>query len=446
MAHPPSPASRPAFARLLPDPPVRRLVRPLARFLRIESASGAVLLACTVVALVLANSPAAGWYHAFWHTPLRLQVGPFALAGDLGHLAVNDVLMTVFFFVVGLEIKRELVAGELQEPRKAVLPVVAAVGGMLAPAAVYLALIAGKPGGRGWGIPMATDIAFVVGVLTLLGRRVPLGLKILLLSLAIADDIGAVLVIAVFYSTGLHPFMLLLALGGLCLAAILTELGVRSTRVYVLVGVGVWLAVYQSGVHPTVAGVLLGLLTPSGTWVSRAALRLALTDVAAGLRDDGADEVGAEDLRLLSFAARESVSPLDRLETQLHPWVGFVVMPLFALANAGVEVTPAALTDPVAVAVALGLFLGKPVGIVLTSWLAVRLGLAELPRGVTWGMMVGGGALAGIGFTMSLFVAGLALDPEHLAAGKVGTLTGSVCGAAVGVVILAVALRRAPRE
>jgi NhaA family Na+:H+ antiporter len=289
---------------------------------------------------------------------------------------------------------------------------------------------------------MATDIAFVVGVMALLGPRFPFGLKIMLLSLAIADDIGAVVVIALFYSADLHPLMLLLAAGGLSLIAVLNGLGVRSVAVYVLVGVGVWLAVLNSGIHPTVAGVALGLMTPTGTWVSRASLRLALADLQAELRDDGEDEVGARDLQLLSFAAREAVSPLDRLESHLHAWVAFVIMPLFALANAGVAVNVRALADPVAVAVALGLVLGKPAGIVLFSWLAVRAGLAKLPEGVNWPMMLGAGCLGGIGFTMSLFVAGLALPGDHLAAGKIGTLMGSVLSAALGAAILVWALRK----
>jgi NhaA family Na+:H+ antiporter len=435
-------AVTPPIAAKLPRPPIERLTRPLARFLRVESAGGVVLLAATAAALALANSPLAGRYHAFWHTHVALELGPFKLAGELGHLVVNDVLMTVFFFVVGLEIKRELVAGELRDPRKAALPVVAALGGMVVPAGIYMALRWGQPDFRGWGIPMATDIAFVVGAMALLGKRVPFGLKIMLLSLAIADDIGAVVVIAAFYSTNLDGWVLGLVAAGLGLVAVLKNLGVRSVPVYAAAGAGVWLACLKSGVHPTVAGVALGLMTPSGTWVRRASLRLALADLLAELRDDGEDDVGARDLQLLAFAARESVAPLDRLEHALHPWVSFAVMPLFALANAGVEVRPAAVADPIAFAVALGLFLGKPTGVVLFSWLAVRLGIARLPSGVNWVVLLGGGFLAGIGFTMSLFVAGLALGGEHLSAGKIGTLTGSVCSAIVGAAILVVALRK----
>jgi Na+:H+ antiporter, NhaA family len=434
--------SNPTAARHLPVAPIRRIVDPLARFLRIESASGLVLLACTALALVLANSPAAPAFHKFWHTHVGIEIGWFKLGGELGHFVINDVLMTVFFFLVGLEIKRELVAGELRDPKKAALPVVAALGGMLVPAAVYFAIQAGTPGARGWGIPMATDIAFVVGILALLGKRVPIGLKVMLLSLAIADDIGAVVVIAVFYAGDLHFFMLLLAAGGLVLTAILKKSGVRSTPVYVILAAGVWLAFYKSGVHPTLAGVILGLMTPSAEWVGRTALRLSVADLQARLEHDP-DGVTLEEVELLAFAAKESVSPLERLEHTLHPWVGFLIMPLFALANAGVEIDPAKVVTGVGLAAALGLFLGKPLGIVLFSYLAVRAGVARLPEGVNWWVLFGGGCLAGIGFTMSLFVAGLAFEgqPELLAAGKVGTLAGSALSAAVGIAVLLVVLR-----
>jgi NhaA family Na+:H+ antiporter len=420
----------------LPVAPISRLTRPLARFLRVESASGVVLLVCTGVALAMANSPAAGWWEGLWHTHVGIEVGGLKLEGELGHFLVNDVLMAVFFFVVGLEIKRELVAGELKDPRKAALPVAAALGGMIAPALVYYALQRGQPGERGWGVPMATDIAFVVGVMALLGPRVPAGLKVMLLSLAIADDIGAVTVIAVFYSTGLSWEMLGLAAAAFALTHALDRAGVRSVPVYVVVGAAAWLPMLKSGVHPTIASVVLGLMTPSSAWVGPAAFRRTVADVLARI-DDERVEVEGPERELLAFAARESVSPLERLEVRLHPWVGFVIMPLFALANAGVAVRPELLVSPVALAVAAGLFLGKPAGVVLFSLLAVRSGVARLPDGVSWVMVLGGGFLAGIGFTMSLFVAGLALEGDLLAAGKVGTLCGSAASAAAGAAVLA---------
>jgi NhaA family Na+:H+ antiporter len=303
------------------------------------------------------------------------------------------------------------------------------------PAGVYLALQHGAAGEGGWGVPMATDIAFAVGFLALLGSRVPLGLKVLLLSLAIVDDLGAVLVIAVAYTEQLSLLALGLALAGFGAVVLLRAVGVRAVPVYVLVGALVWLGFLKSGVHPTVAGVLLGLLTPSRPWLEVAALR----EAAAALLGDDAEPAppGVTAAHRVAQAARETVPPLERLETALHPWVAFVIMPIFALANAGVPVDPAGLGDPVAVAVALGLCVGKPVGIFAFSWAAVRVGLARLPAGVTWPVLAATGVLAGIGFTMSLFIAGLALEGDLLTAGKVGTLAGSAVSAAVGLALLA---------
>lgn len=421
------------------------LTRPLARFLQVESASGIVLLLCTLAALAVANSPWAELYHHFWHLPVSLEIGSFQLGGELGHFFVNDVLMTIFFFVVGLEIKREMVAGELRDPKKAALPVAAALGGMIVPALIFMLLQAGQPGFRGWGIPMATDIAFVVGVMAILGPRVPFGLKILLLSLAIADDIGAVVVIAVFYSSGLNWLALAGVVAGLALTWLLNRLGVRAISVYLLVGVGIWIAFFLSGVHPTMTGVLLGLLTPAREWVARDALVKALNEVSQRLQEEGTT---ARELAAVAIAARESVSPLERLEAGLHPWVSFVIMPLFALANAGVKVDMNQLANPVALAVALGLLVGKPTGVLLFSGMAVRLGLARFPEGVNRAVLLGGGCLAGIGFTMSIFVAGLAFagQPELLAAGKVGTLTGSLASAILGSTILLLTLPKGKSE
>lgn len=432
-----TPPDRPA----LPKGPIHRIARPIRRFLEVQSASGIALVICTIVAMAVANSPWAAAYHDFWETHLRIGVGRLTLDLSLHHW-VNDALMVLFFFVVGLEIKRELVAGELSTAQKAALPVIAAAGGMVVPAGIYLALQWGQDGERGWGIPMATDIAFVVGVLALFGPRVPLGLKIFLLALAIVDDIGAILVIAVAYSGDTSGVALGLAAVGFAVTYGLNRLGVRAVSVYVLVGAGVWLAVLKSGVHPTVAGVLLGLLTPSSVWVGQTTLRDAIADVLMRVSEDNEYEAEDADFRRLEFVARESISPLERLETVLHPWVGFVVMPVFALANAGVEFRHAGVGDPVALAVAAGLVFGKPVGIVGFSYLAVRLGLAALPSGVNWRMLVGAGCLGGIGFTMSLFVAGLAFPemPNRLDAGKVGIIAGSVTSAILGSAVLVLGL------
>lgn len=436
-----------APAAALPTRPVERWLSPVRRFLHVESASGVVLVACTALALGLANSPLAGWYAAIWKTEVGLSVGGFRLAGDLGHLVINDGLMAIFFFVIGLEIKREIVAGELREMRKALLPIAAAAGGMVVPAAVYLALQWGQPGQRGWAIPMATDIAFVVGFLALFGPRVPFSLKILLLSLAIVDDLGAVLVIAFVFTGSLAWGWLAAAAAGVALIYTLNRIGVRSVGVYVLVGAAVWVAVYKSGVHPTVAGVLLGLLTPAGAWVGDKTFVAVVGELWGRLRGyESGDEQRYADLDRLQFAAREAVSPLHRLETALHPWVAFGVMPLFALANAGVPLQVSGIGDPVAVAVAAGLAVGKPVGIVLACWLAVGLGLTRLPDGVGWPLLAGGACLAGIGFTMALFINGLAFPaaefPAKEAAGKVGTLSGSLVSAVVGAGMILLALRR----
>ncbi len=417
--------------------PIRRLTAPIRRFLHVEAAGGGVLLICTAVALLLANSAWAKPIHDFWETGLRIGVGAWEVDKPL-HFWVNDLLMAVFFFVVGLEIKREIVAGELSSPKKAALPVIAALGGMLVPAGIYLAFDHSGPAARGWGVPMATDIAFVVGILAAFGSRVPFGLKIFLLSLAIADDMGAVLVIAVAYTDHLDVAMLALAAAGFGLVVVLNWLGVRLVGVYVLVGAGIWLAVYKAGIHPTVAGVLLGLLTPATAWLNRETLRLALTEVSGQL-DDTSElvEIRPGDVAILWYAAREAVAPLQRLEDRLHPWVGFVIMPVFALANAGVEIRPAAILEPVALAIAAGLVLGKTLGILGFSWIAVKLGFASLPRGVTWPMMLAAGVLGGVGFTMSLFIANLALPPELQAAAKTGILAGSTIAAVAGAGLLA---------
>ena len=430
--HPSGPEREPREALIEP------LLRPAVRFLQIEAAGGAVLLLCTLLALILANSPWSVQYTEFWETQIGVRVGGFELQKTFLHW-INDGLMTIFFFLVGLEIKREIAFGELGELRKATLPAAAALGGMVVPAAIYFFLQRGGPGEQGWGIPMATDIAFVVGFLTLLGSRIPFGLKILLLTLAIVDDIGAILVIAIAYTSDTSLAFLLLGTMGLGLIYFLSRIGIRSVSVYVVVGAAIWLAFVKSGIHPTVAGVVLGLLTPANPWFAEH----SLVKVAEGIADRLRKDHGSEDMnhheeaaQLIAHTARETVSPLDRLETALHPWVAFGIMPLFALANAGVKVELSAVADPIAMAVALALVVGKPVGIVAFSWMAVRAGIAQLPTGVNWRILLGAGCLAGIGFTMSLFIAGLALEGDQLRAGKIGTLVGSALSAILGLGLL----------
>lgn len=406
--------------------------------MHVESAGGFVLLACTVIALVFANS---GWSQSFldfWDVPIAVSFGQFQFSHSLGHW-INDGLMTVFFFVVGLEIKREVVFGELKDRGAAILPAMAAAGGMVVPALVYHLSISGQPGGNGWGIPMATDIAFVVGFLSLLGKRIPHGLKILVLSLAIVDDLGAILVIAAVYSSEISVVALTAGFFGIGVTALLNRLGVRQVPVYAFVGVLIWMAFLASGIHPTISGVLLGLLTPASAWIGdRTFLDVvrALPKKWKSEAESSAAKHRGNHVNLLIHAARETVPPLERLELALHPWVAFLIMPLFALANAGVPLAMEAVTTPVSVAVTLGLVLGKPAGILLFSWLAVRFAGARLPDRVNWKAVGGAGFLCGVGFTMSIFIAGLALDHELLVFGKVGTLMGSAISSIVGLGIL----------
>lgn len=422
----------------MPETPISRWGQPFVRFFRIESSSGFLLLACTAIALLVANSPWSGSFAEVWQIRLRIAVGDYGLNKSL-LLCINDGLMTIFFFVVGLEIKRELVAGELRDPRKAALPILGALGGMIVPAGIYLLIQGGEPGQSGWGIPVATDIAFVAGFLALLGSRVPPSLKIMLMSLAIVDDLGAILLIAIFYSTDVSWLALGLATMGFGATYVLNRVGVRQVSVYVLVGAGVWLAVLKSGVHPTVAGVVLGFMTPATPWVGTAGFPHVLTKVLERLvkgADDSSTKQRHRGLRRLATIAREGASPLERLEFSLHPWVAFLIMPLFALANAGVRIDTASLASPVALAVVAGLALGKPIGIVLFGWIATKLGVASLPREVNWMVMLGGGCLAGIGFTMSIFIGSLALDGGLLDEAKIGTLAGSAISAILGCALL----------
>jgi Na+:H+ antiporter, NhaA family len=418
--------------------PARRLARraraPVESFLAIEAASGILLLAAAAVALVWANSPWGQSYVTLWHVPLGVKLGPFSFERDL-HFWINDGVMTIFFFVVGLEIRREIHRGELSELRRAALPLAGAVGGMLVPALSFLALNWGHGSVNGWGIPMATDIAFAVGVLTLLGSRVPPALRILLLTIAVIDDVGAILVIAIFYSTGLVPLGFLTV--GLGVVAILAMqlLGIRSPWAYVPPGAVVWAGAYAAGVHPTLAGVAVGLMTPVRAWFGpKGFLESADASVAALRAHDGEDERAMlEHLEPLNRARREAVSPVERIEHALHGWVAFGVMPLFALANAGVVLGDASFSGEsllVLLGVVAGLVVGKPLGIVGCSWLATRLGVAALPRGITWPQVGVVGVVAGIGFTMSIFIAQLAFPAgANLETAKVGILIGSGVGA-----------------
>jgi Na+:H+ antiporter, NhaA family len=421
----------------LPAEVVDWLTKPFASFLRIEAAGGAILLALTIAALAISNSPWSQQFLTFWELPVGIQIGSLQAARSLRDW-VNDGLMTLFFFVVALELKRELVLGELRNPRMAALSTAAAAGGMLVPAVLYLVLQWDQDSVHGWGVVMATDTAFVIGCLAILGRRIPQSLRVFMLSLAIIDDIGAILVVAIGYGNQLD--WAALAVGGLGIAIIrgMGLLGIRSIPIYFLVGGLIWMAVDASGIHPTVTGVILGLLTPTRRWVSDERLRAILDRVVAYPAGDhwSGDTEDRKALRLAEIAARETLSPVERLEIMLHPWVGFVIMPLFAFANAGVPISVTSLQDPIATAVFFGLALGKPLGVVTFSWLAVRSAIAVRPPNLNWGMLAGGGMLAGIGFTMALFIAGLAFGDDHLNAAKLGILSASVVSAVMGTALL----------
>ncbi|MBX3286367.1 MAG: Na+/H+ antiporter NhaA [Actinobacteria bacterium] len=417
----------------------RPRLAPLQDFLHTEAAGGIVLAVATVVALVWANSPWSASYVDLWHTEIAVEVGSHVLGGSLSHW-VNDLAMAFFFFVVGLEIKREIVHGELRNPRTAALPIACALGGIAVPALLYLSLNAGHPATRGgWGIPMATDIAFSIGVLSLLGRRVPASMKVFLLTLAIVDDIGAILVIAVFYSDRFEPLWLAAAVLTVVGVLAIQRAGVRSIAPYVVLAAVTWLATYESGVHATIAGVVLGLVTPARAPRGPAELQTVLREQLDGeaLADDREDEADETAYLEVVTVATEGVSPLGRLEHALHPWTAFVVLPVFALANAGVSLSGGLdLSSSLTLGIVGGLVLGKPIGIALAAVLAIRFGGASLPSHAGWLELVGVGCLAGIGFTVSLFVSGLAFEGELVDHAKIAVLAASMVAGLLGAVLL----------
>jgi NhaA family Na+:H+ antiporter len=415
------------------------------QFTRLQASGGILLLATTVFALLWANSPWSESYFRLWETYLSISLGALTLKESLLHW-VNDGLMVVFFFVVGLEIKREILVGELASFRRAALPMMAAVGGMLLPAILYTLFNAGGPGESGWGIPMATDIAFMLGLLTILGSRIPISLKVFFTALAIADDLGAVLVIAIFYSAEVHWVALVIAAVFLVALVALNRLGVRQPLPYVLLGVCLWLAFLESGIHPTIAGVLLALTIPASTQVRSSAYVAQCTAALGGLGDEEPEEEAALSRRqqaaaqTLEVIAERIQPPLQRLERTLNPWVVYLIVPVFAFANAGVDVRGnflAALTSPIGLGIIFGLVIGKPLGITLFAWLAVRLRLAVLPFGVTWPVLFSASWLAGIGFTMALFIASSAFGtPELLDTAKMAILAASLLASAIGFALL----------
>lgn len=378
--------------------------RPVETFIQLEAASGIVLGLCAILAMYLANGTFAQDYFAILNFPiLNLSV----------QLWINDALMAIFFFVVGMEIKKELVVGELNSPKKAALPIAAAIGGMVFPALIYFANNPSSPEIKGWGIPMATDIAFAIGVLTLFGKRIPLALKVFLLAIAIVDDLGAILVIAFFYTSQIKGYGLAIAALSFVFMFLMRTIGIRSYLFYFLIGALAWFGVLQSGVHATIAGVIAGLMTPFKFPVGK--------------------------------HSHETYSPLEYLVKHLHPWVSFGIMPLFALANAGVAISgvdfSSLYSNSVFKGIAVGLVVGKPLGVVLFSFLSVKIGIAALPKELNWNQVIGVGLLAGIGFTMSLFISALALTPQEEIYSKTGIITGSVISAIIGAAYLLVILR-----
>ena len=393
-------------------PHMREKLKGALEFFHHEAAGGLVLVVAALVALLASNSPLEGLYDAFLHTPVGVHAGPLTLDKSLLHW-INDGLMAIFFFLVGLEIKRELLQGELSTFGQAALPIVAAIGGMVVPAVIYVAINTGDAAAlRGWAIPTATDIAFAVGVLALLGPRIPASLKIFLLALAIIDDLGAIVIIALFYTDQLSWVSLTLAFAGLAVLWVLNARGVARLAPYLLTGLFIWVCVLKSGVHATLAGVAVALAIP------------------------------------LTRGSADEPSLLEQLETNLHPWVAFAVLPLFAFANAGVSLQGLALDnllEPIPLGIAAGLFAGKAIGIFGATWIAVMGGLAGKPEGATWLHILGVAFLGGIGFTMSLFIGMLAFpDPSEAAALRLGVLTGSLLSALAGYLVLAASTRGGP--
>lgn len=427
------------------NPRIRKILKPAIQFFKLEQASGILLIAVAALAIVWANSPWAASYFSIWESKVSFGFGEFKIEKDFLHW-INDGLMAVFFFVVGLEIKRELLIGELSSVKNAVLPAVAALGGMIIPAVIYALMNTSGEAAKGWGVPMATDIAFVIGILSILGNRVPFALKIFLTAVAIIDDLGAVIVIAVFYSSNIS-FVLLGAAGMVLLVLVLLNfLHVRTPLVYALLGIILWFLFLKSGIHATIAGVVLAFTIPTKTRINGK----EFFDTAAGALDEMKEKGLAKDGRTISpevgevlytieDSCEKAIAPAHRFEHKLHPYVAFFIMPVFTLANAGVALggIGSGVFNGVTLGIFGGLFLGKVIGVSLFSVIAVKTGLGVLPSGSNMRQLVGVGFLAGIGFTMSLFIAGLAFGTlDLLNFAKAGIIAGSVISGLVGFLVL----------
>ncbi len=432
---------------------MQTMLRPFEAFFKSEAAGGVLLMLAAVVALIWANSPAAESYFALWNATFTVGGGPLVIAKPLA-LWVNDGLMAIFFFLIGLEIKREIVAGELSNPRQAALSVAAAIGGMVVPALLYVAVTAGTDRIGGWGVPMATDIAFAIGVLAIAGRRAPLAVKIFLTALAIVDDLAAILVIAFFYTASIKLVPLAVAGASFVVLLVLNRAGVMRPAAYLLVGVVLWVAMLKSGVHATIAGVLTALTIPAVRRLDAPAFaeRAAeiVRDFAARMQpgQTAPDAEQAYAIARLEQAAEDAESPLARLEHTLHTPVALLIMPIFALANAGVAFTGspvAMLSDPASLGIMAGLIVGKPLGVLLMAWVAIKTGIAVKPPGMTWAHLVGVALLTGIGFTMSIFIATLAFDSAAvLDSAKAGIFAASLVMGVAGAVFISRATRATP--
>jgi len=430
--------------------PIDVLLSPFVRFAKMEAASGIVLMISTVAALVCANSGWESGYHAIWSTPVSVGFGQFELT-ETRLDWINDGLMAVFFFLVGLEIKREVLIGELSSPRQAAFPLIAALGGAIAPSLIYLSIAHGGETQHGWAIPMATDIAFVLGAISILGSRIPVSIKVFVTALAIADDLIAVLVIAVFYTARVHVLSLVLGLVGIAVCFGVNLLGIRKPAIYAFIGVFVWYAVLKSGVHATIAGVLLAFTIPARTYVDRESFIKRTRRLLE--RFEAAPQNSAEAHSAVHMMESQLVlieSPLHRIEHLLHPWVSFAIMPLFAFANSGVRVlgnAAAALRHPVSLGIILGLFFGKPLGIWVFAWISSKFRLATAPPEISWATLFGAAWLCGIGFTMSLFIATLGFgEGDLLHISKIGILAASLTSGVCASLFLIRQTARSPSD
>jgi NhaA family Na+:H+ antiporter len=429
----------------MPESPIDQLLKPVSKFIHQEFTGGIILFASVVIAILWVNSPWGATYHQVWDTHLSVGFADFVFNQPL-HVWINDGLMALFFFVIGLELKREFIAGELSTVKKAALPMVAALGGMLVPALVFTLFNHGLPSSHGWGIPMATDIAFAIGLLSLAGKHIPSSVKVFLSALAVADDLGAVLVIALFY-TGQIAYLPLIIAGVLLLLLWMGNLlGIRSAVFYLIVGIVIWYLFLISGVHATIAGVLVAFMIPARTKINEEEYLAALTQYShefeTAIPQNGSLTTAEQHqtIEKIKRLSQDAETPLQKIEYGLHPWVAFVIMPVFALANAGMHIGGDFFTllgNPVSLGVSLGLIIGKFAGVFGATWLMVRFKLSELPHRASWKHIIGVAMLAGVGFTMSLFISGLAFDvPEMITEAKYGILLASLVSGILGIAFL----------